>query len=269
MSRKLTRGEEIAHERACEILEKEQLSEDEKIFVLENWQEGFSNYQAVNGAFFTSLGLARDLCIEVSGAKRIIDLCAGIGTLAFAYKQYMCPGEELQITCLEFNQDYLQVGRKILPEAEWILGDVTNQELIKSLGVYDCAISNPPFGPKIGAQMGKEWLKSTGGFDFKVAEVASYIAKRAVFIMPQTSTPFVFSGRQNFSRAWSEAYEKFHRTTGIEFEFNCGFDTSFYRKEWHGASPTVEIVNMDFMEIHATRAREVQQNVETPVWAVA
>jgi hypothetical protein len=80
---KLTKQQAAQHHEACSLLQKEVLTEDERLFVLDHWQESANHVNSVAGAFFTPTGLARDLSIEVSGL-RIIDLCAGIGSLAFS-----------------------------------------------------------------------------------------------------------------------------------------------------------------------------------------
>ncbi|MEV6325600.1 hypothetical protein AB0M45_31185 [Nocardia sp. NPDC051787] len=49
------------------------VSEDEKLFVLNHFQESTSATQGPDGAFFTPHGLAHDMAIEVVGT-RIIDL---------------------------------------------------------------------------------------------------------------------------------------------------------------------------------------------------
>jgi hypothetical protein len=56
---KLTKQQSKLHARACVLLEKDKLSYDEKIFVLENWHEGARHDQMTAGAFFTPLAYAQ------------------------------------------------------------------------------------------------------------------------------------------------------------------------------------------------------------------
>ncbi|CAE6843257.1 hypothetical protein [Paraburkholderia aspalathi] len=73
------------------------LTEDERLFVLENFQEGATHDNGAMGAFFTPWGLARDFSFEVpSGCRAIVDLCAGIGSLAHA-----CEEKAKSIVCVE------------------------------------------------------------------------------------------------------------------------------------------------------------------------
>src|SRR6185312_13032899 len=138
---KLTKAQAKAHQQACDLLLKDVLSEDDKFFVLENWQESAKHINTIAGAFFTPVGLARDFSLETYG-PRVIDLCAGIGALSLMTAMRHCH-ERLDIVCVEMNPEYAAVGRKIVPEATWIVGSVFD---LPDFGHFDCAIGNPPFG---------------------------------------------------------------------------------------------------------------------------
>jgi 16S rRNA G1207 methylase RsmC len=140
---KLTKQQAALHTQACVLLQKDCLSFDERLFVLTHWQEGANHVNGMSGAFFTPQGLATDFAIEVSGHK-VIDLCAGIGSLAFAVYHHNCMSSAARpkITCVEVNPDYVAVGKKVLPEATWIVADVL--DLPGSLTGYHVAIANPP-----------------------------------------------------------------------------------------------------------------------------
>lgn len=137
---KLSKAEAKTHMEACAILAKSgPLTIEEKWRVLECWREDAEHVNCLAGAFFTPAGLARDLSIFVPG-RRILDLCAGIGTLSFmveqrCYTEY----ESADITCVEMNPAYIEVGKRILPDARWIVGDVFN--LPQDLGHFDCVVS--------------------------------------------------------------------------------------------------------------------------------
>jgi hypothetical protein len=241
---KLTKPQIKSQEACEELLKKDTLTYDEKIYVYENWHEGATNTNSVAGAFFTPFGLARDFHLELYDKKKTIDLCAGIGMLSFiAYHWNECH----DITCVEYNSDYVRVGKKLLPEANWICGsifDIVDDD-------YEQAISNPPFG-KIKTGISDIKLKYKGAeFDLKAIEIASKISSRASFILPQGSTPFKYSGARYYedlrdTDSCSNKVKKFIKETGIDYEFNCGIDTSYYLNEWKGVSPLCEIVNFDF-----------------------
>jgi len=258
---KLSKAQAKAHQEACRILEKDRLSEDEKLFVLEHWQESAKHINTIAGAFFTPVGLARDLAIEVSGG-RIIDLCAGIGALSFFCEDKW--NQKSEIVCIELNPDYATVGMKIVPDARWIVGSVF--DIPKDLGHFDYAIGNPPFGatPRSGGApryTGKE-------FDLHVIDIASDLADYGVFIVPQASAGFKYSGCP--AGGWPETVkdgvglgyverrddtqERLLAQTGIVLGPSCGIDTSAYDRDWHGVSVRTEIVTVDFIEARKRRA---------------
>jgi hypothetical protein len=51
-----------------------------------------------------------------------MDLCASVGTLAYAVRRHhpFDQDADFDITCVEANPDYITVGKKILPHARWI-----------------------------------------------------------------------------------------------------------------------------------------------------
>ena len=85
---KLTKKEIQQHMAALELLERGNLTEDEKLFVFENYREDAYHINSQSGAFFTPFRLAKDLAIHIPYSYRqpvkIIDLCAGIGILSYA-----------------------------------------------------------------------------------------------------------------------------------------------------------------------------------------
>lgn len=258
---KLTKKQAKAHAQAVALLQKDELTFDERWFVLENWQESANHVNSEAGAFFTPIGLAHDFSLEVGGG-RIIDLCAGIGGLAFhAYNRASWnPSNPPQIVCVEKNPDYVAIGRKILPEALWICADVF--DLPADLGRFDVAIGNPPFGatPRQGAGP-----RYTGrAFEYHVIDIAADLAERGVFIVPQNSAPFRYSGVQCFTVARTDDCEAFELATGVELSPNCGIDTETYRHEWRGTSPRVEIVLADFQGVKEAR-KAVPRPVAAPV----
>jgi predicted RNA methylase len=200
------------------------------------------------GAFFTPLPYAHTFAIEVPG-RRIIDLCAGIGTLSYAvlsrHAWYNDPTVDL--TCVEINPDYIVVGKKILPQARWIQASIL--DLPDDIGFgFDCAISNPPFG----SRRCEGNSRYTGRhFEFRDVDVASRLANYGVFIVPQTLSPFQISGRRTFEEETSKSYEQFTQQTGIVFTPNCGIDASVFKDEWHGASVMTEVVLADFAALRA------------------
>lgn len=236
---KLTKAEIKLQTKCDELMKKETLNDEEKLFLLENFQEGAYNVNSVAGAFFTPQGLASDSMIECTGIYgKFIDLCAGIGRLTYAAKDY---NEKRDFTCVELNHDYAKVGMKIIPEANWIVGSIFD---LPDERLYDVAICNPPFG---NIKTGRE-IDGLGCFEFAAIFKASKIARYGIFILPQMSTPFRYSGCDYYREESMDKVKRFIDKTGIKFNFNCGIDTSYYKDQWHGVAPICEVCTFDFTE---------------------
>ncbi|GAA3173267.1 hypothetical protein [Nonomuraea salmonea] len=178
----------------------------------------------------------------------MIDLCAGTGRLAWwARDKWLrrANGEPpRELVCVERNRLYVEVGRRVLPEATWICGDVFDVPGM-GLGRFDCAISNPPFGP-ITARAGSAPRYSGDRFEYHVIDLAADLARRGVFVIPQGSAPFRISGGP-YREQTSRELERFHAETGIRMDCGVGIDTTHY-EGWRGVSPATEIVTCDFTE---------------------
>lgn len=246
---KLTKQQAQAHEAAARLLAKDTLTEGEKRFIFQNFREDARHINGLAGAFFTPQGLARDLAIHIpykaGETIRIIDLCAGIGVLSYAaYRDYNSWGNcHTDITCIEVNPDYVEVGRKLVPEAAWICGDALDPKLLGSLGRFDFAIANPPFGNIRSEHCGSYQHKL---FEYMIIEAASRIADGGAFIIPQMSAPFIYSGARDHNWHQTGRARRFEAATGIQLEFNAGIDTADYQDDWHCVAPVCEIVCCDF-----------------------
>lgn len=244
---KLTKQQSKAHQAAVTLLRKETLTLDEKIFVLENWHEGGEHDQGRSGAFFTPVDYANDFKLEVCGPK-ILDLCAGIGSLAFAWLQFRHHDTPPQITCVEINPAYVEIGKKLLPEATWICGDVFDvwQELPRD---FDTVISNPPFGR---LQTSRKAPRYTGPeFELKIVDIAAHLGSYGVFILPQGSAGFRYSGAQYYERTNDAKSAQLHTDTGLELDIGCGVDTTVFKDQWKQPVPTTEIACVEFPPIMA------------------
>ncbi|MFJ8793554.1 methyltransferase [Streptomyces sp. NPDC102462] len=252
MAGKLSKEQTKQHHRACELVDmKRDLTVEEREFVLDHFHESANMGRTLDGAFFTPAELAGELHHVIPG-DRIIDLCAGIGRLAWHARDYWNRRWERlpprEIVCVEKDPEYVRVGRRVLPEATWICADVLDVPGL-NLGPFDCAISNPPFGR----------IKRSGNapgyrgplFEFHVIAIAETLARRGAFIIPRESAPFRIE--TGFVSQDSPAYERFHRETGIKLRPNPGIPTDEYRDQWRDASPAVEIVvhNRDEDELEA------------------
>jgi hypothetical protein len=250
---KLTKSQIKAHREAQALIDADRpLHDDEKLFILNNWNEAANHINSVAGAFFTPTSLASDFSIEVAGGScdngTLIDLCAGIGCLS-----WFCRRPFDRVVCVEINPDYVRIGKRILPEAEWIEASAFDPKIL-DLGRFSWAISNPPFGniKSDGAKHNYTGAK----FEYRVIELASRIADFGAFILPQMSAPFRFSGQQCYREEETDDCRKFREQTGINMESGCGIDTSIYKGDWRGVSPTCEIVVCEF---EAQEAQPMEQ----------
>lgn len=278
---KLTKAQSRLHQDACNLLARplsSPLTPSEKEFILTHWDPSANHINTVSGAFFTPLELARDLAHEAQTSGSVIDLCAGIGTLAYCMRTQGWPGQQRThgpTVCVEINPAYVEVGKRILPEAHWLCLDVFSlvepgfsflRELTggehtraedtalwelfgKGLPAFDVAVSNPPFG------FPHHQHKRAGGYpvpgcplDLQVLAVAQRLAHTATFILSSTACPFEYSGRRGYSPSPSRHFDKFSQQTGIQSDSLCcaSVDCAIYRDKWRGVMPNIELVTVDF-----------------------
>lgn len=109
-------------------------------------------------------------------------------------------------------------------------------------------IGNPPFGPLPRHRNAPGYTGRR--FEYHTIATAAGLARRGVFIIPQTSAPFHYSsraGRARFERGQGDAeYARFVVGTGITLTATCGINTGLYDHEWRGVSPRLEVVKADF-----------------------
>lgn len=246
---KLTKAEARKHRRALELLEKDRLTVSEREWILENYNEAAAHEVSAAGAFFTPLGLANDFLIDVATGGRVVDICAGIGHLSFAAINYhgwrRDNDERMDYVCIELNPAYVEIGRKLVPEATWICADALDPRTWEELGHFDAAISNPPFSsPHTYRHKSKN---AAGRMEYAIIERAWKQAESGGFIIPQTSASFRFSGNRHYeeTRDPDTPFGKFYKRTGIDLRPGCGADAAFYRDQWKNTAPNVELVFFD------------------------
>lgn len=244
---RLSKRNRKLHDQAVSLLSKETLSSDDIDFFLANWNEGADIDNQRLGAFFTPIDMAFDFVLDAIGqlypnqTLRIIDLCAGIGTLSLAaHWRY---GDDIDITCVEFSSTYCDIGKKLLPSATWICADISDVDVISTLSDFDLVISNPPFGAI--NTINNPFSYNIKNAEFQIIEIASKLAKFGAFILPQGSCPFKFSGQQCFSVTENAKYNRFVQDTGITLSPGMGCDTTVYNS-FKNTSVTVEFVHAEF-----------------------
>lgn len=249
---KISRTARRAHDEALAALLARGVGGVDRDEFLLSFQPGALGDVGRDGAFFTPPGLASDLAVEVptpsassSRPMRLLDACAGVGTLALAVVGHLDRGGReapagYELTMVERSEQFAEVGRRLLPWARWVVGDVLEEGLLAHLGPFDWAVSNPPYGLSVRSP----WLLSRRSH-FAVAEAVSRVAAGATLLLPQQCLPFRYSGRRRYEEvdpsAVDPGYAAWCRATGWEMT-PSSIDTSLYSGEWRMASPVVEVV---------------------------
>lgn len=196
-----------------------------------------------NGVYWTPYGLAQDFAVFTPRYGHIVDMCAGVGMLSYRVSQMDSYERNIKsITCIEYNPHFVELGKKLLPEANWICANAYDKnlwdDLVKDLpnNRFDCMISNPPFGTDMNKK-DYSWLKYTGHRDLMAVEICLRYAKNGNFILPHGSAPFSYSGRPYYEdkpERYSQKLKKFLRENKHhQFAMMCdGIDTSIFKHEW-------------------------------------
>lgn len=213
------------------------LTPDEIENIYEKINIGYIGDVTINSAYFTPLDMAMDAVYFTHCKGVTVDMCAGVGVLSYAAR--IRDSYERKITnlvCIERNPDYLRIGKKLLPEADWILGDIFDKNIwdgiIAKYGKVDAIISNPPFGKVSKTEVDRSWLKYKGAeLDIAAIEVALKFTNRNTFILPQGSSTFRFSGRHYYEDVENRKVEKLKKDTGLNIIMYCdGVDTTVYEQ---------------------------------------
>jgi len=239
MSR-LTKFAAAAHREACGLVDSaHELSAWEKQFVLDHYHGPACLDQRARRVSFTPSALARAMTIHVVGT-RIVDLCAGIGHLAFACANtHGHAGEPApQLLCIEQNPKLVRVGMKIVPEARWLCADIL--DLGPQVRRFDVAIANPPHGRVVRTANAPGYHGHR--FEYHAIAIAASMARQGVFLIPQSSAPLRLHGRPSpVVRASNPEYRRFVNATGIVLTPSYWIDTSRFDSGWHQRPRRTEV----------------------------
>lgn len=267
---RLSRMARQRHDEAMQLVfgQDKRLTHDQVLTVLNQYNPvADGHYIQANGAFFTPWSLAQAVASLGIDRGRVVDLCAGIGALTYAMACRDGYGPEwgsFQFTAVELNERYVEIGRRIMPEVEWVRGDVFDLAVWKSRERFGFAISNPPFGRPYKAESA-DWLRSNGcNLDLMAIEVALRVAWANYFILPMSSVPAYAqysAGALNFGRdrpskegtKLKGALEKFVKALDgpeedreLVFTGTGVYDTESFRSDWIESVPVTEIASVSF-----------------------
>jgi predicted RNA methylase len=201
--------------------------------------------------YWTPYGLAQDLAVFSPRYGHVLDLCSGIGMLSYRVQDMDSYQKSIK-SCIEYNQHFVDLDKKLLPKVNWVCGNAYDKTLLDNLvkdlpdNRFDLIISNPPFGIDIN-KGDYSWLNYQGHRDLMALEIALRYGKNAMFILPTGSVPFSYSGRQYYEDSTDRYSQKLRRflreNKDIYFTMQCdGIDTSIYRDEWKNLSGGEELI---------------------------
>lgn len=229
---KLTKQHTKLHDEACALINlSRDLTLDERDFVFENFRPGANHNIGKCGIFFTPPEMASTAALMHAGGGRIWDACAGIGVLARQMiDQDSTTHDITEMVCLEINEEFCRIGRRLVPEARWVCGNIFDAELVRSLGFFESAISNPPFGK---VPVLNNYCRHKAPAHLMVAEVLLRRCHQGgIMIIPETD-----HSREDTDRNPGSNYLRFKNNfpdamiTPLPVDCRC-FD-------FHGANPNV------------------------------
>ncbi len=203
------------------------LDETDRIFCYENIQPAALADVTAASAFFTPWEMMLDFNQMTQESRRrqlrILDLCAGIGGLSYShYHFYEKDLPKPSFVCVEKNPIFAAVGKRLFPEATWLVQDVF--ELDESLGKFDQFYSNPPFGPLPKEHRVKGDTKC---FQYAVAEIGMKFAPHGLLFTVGTILNWRMHGQNGRTVKPNPVYEDWSKKSGIELRENPGFDFSY------------------------------------------
>jgi predicted RNA methylase len=239
---KLTKAQTRDWDKIKGLLEgKKPLEDEEAQIFLDKFLPGMVRTDVSRlGAHFTPWDVARELTYwAVSPGDRVLDLAAGVGSLSRACAYY---GDNIEVVAVELCHEFIEIGKRIAPEARWVQGSIYDQKLIQRLGKFDAVVSNPPYSIKVEKQ---DWLSYNGASELMAAEVALRAGKDATFIMPANSVPWHFDHMGCYNERWDNRHlVNFVRANPDARFSNLSVDMGIYKDLWKSGLSSVEMVRI-------------------------
>lgn len=234
---KLTKENTRRHDEAEALINSDRvLTRDEQAFCFEHYRPGANHNIGKGGIFFTSTDMATTLANMHAGGGRILDACAGIGVLARAILDQDWGKAITELVCLENNPEFVRIGQRLVPEARWVRGDIFHAATIRKLGLFDSAVSNPPFG---NLPRESDYCRHNAPAHLMVAEVLIRRCEQgAVMIIPASD-----HSREDSDHRPSTAYLRFRERFPEAYITPLAVDCSCFN--FHGAKPACAMVNLE------------------------
>lgn len=195
------------------------LTDNQKEHIYKEFNEAFIGDVTHSSAYFTPIELAFDFALMSPTYGYVLDACAGIGVLSYtANIRDTYDGNIKQLICIEKNPEFVEIGKKLLPDADWHCGSIFDQKLHQKIfrkhkiKKSDCMISNPPYGTvtmKYVPDGERDWLDYSGKeFDMAVIEVGHKLAEYHSYILPVQSCIFSVSGAHYHQHKTNRKFNK-------------------------------------------------------------
>ena len=235
---KMSKIKKKLHQEALDLVRSnKELTITDKEFIIEHYKPYAEHNVTDTNAFFTPMVLAQSATIEMPNPDesnkpvRILDLCAGIGMLSFAYYHYSgYDTRDVELVCVELEEEFVEVGKRILPEATWIQASIMDMD-IEELGLFDCFISNPPF-MKLGQYKGT----------YTTSAIGMKVSRYGVVIVPQCNCPFEYSGKNQYTEIHNSDYNKFEDKELIRYSVSCIDTDTIEDLKWDDVKVRTEVV---------------------------
>jgi len=234
---KITHAASKLHDEAMALLNLERkLTEDEIEKVFRQYNPAAEHNVGKAAIFFTPWDVAYEFACAAENDSKVIDLCAGIGILS---KHMLIRSRRLErLVCVEISQVFVDIGKKLVPEAEWYCRDVFDLDFLQNIGTFDLAISNPPYG---NVSNKSSWTVKAPA-QWQVMEVALRLAGGGMFIVPELDTDY--STKLNEHRERPNC-KKFLGKRFPEVTLNpSSWDIDGFRDQWVEAAPFVAIASL-------------------------
>lgn len=245
---KISKVQTRAHDAAMQLVHSDRpLTRDEREQVISDYNPMASHNVGKGAIFFTPMGLAWDLAVMCQPKGAVIDLFAGIGRLAWSIWRHDTnggAGDINRLVCVEREEEFVQVGQRVLPEAEWYRQDAFDLSFLAGLGEFDCAVSNPPYG-FTATDADTSWMKlAKGEAHWKAVELVLRLTYNGgLMVLPESAADFNPHRRTQRIHPPRNFYLGDH-FPGITMNPES-IDTRLYKDDWQGTKPDVLVVDVN------------------------